>query len=743
MGLFDKETVIEKAVKEIGYTDYEYKNTLSSFNFTPYIYKFKDEELVADIIRKFARYGMDFSVHLDFVTHMFTSICLDRNNREEKELFKSILDLYMESEENQQLFLINHSFDKIFNAFDDKRIVFEYFRFLTKNENVLENTNTQNLAALIDYVGKARQYYVDDRALLSSAINLIRGFDSVLLKYGEIENVQKIIDAKLSEDRRASGIYDVDMATLAELSAKVDEIFANGNGLETLIQMSEKEREILKKELTAFKTEIKQIRISETAALQKKASQIIKDFTSSYLELMEQQRSTLVDEKDLLLQDVNGELEKKKAELLSIAENVGKRITLELGRVTNVTNESVQRLKDFVDNNEEIKQMISEAKSNDDLMTALTQVIQATNQAGIAIPITSDMVRVPKASDVFVTPGALAVQGVTVVQEPEREVTDKVNYYFDERVPFKDRYEQLIALKEKDERENGTIYHEKFNDIVKFIMLGETPYLIGPSGCGKTYTVEEQFAKLIGIKVVTDSYVTFEQAVIGYTNSGNGAYVPSNFYRCYKYGDIYFLDEIDNGIANATIILNKFMGSSKASFTFPDGITINRHPNFRIVTAGNTKGSGRTLAHNTRQKLDEATLQRMVPIEVDYDNRIEMRILKDYPAWYDFAVNFRKAVEKIPSDSGEEINTIGTFTTRDAKAIKKCLDTGVFTDEELMLYQIVQTKDEDYINQIGRNLDEQKANGEFTTPGGKQLLQLFHSVGNAKKERARVKCKTR
>ena len=32
-----------------------------------------------------------------------------------------------------------------------------------------------------------------------------------------------------------------------------------------------------------------------------------------------------------------------------------------------------------------------------------------------------------------------------------------------------------------------------------------------------------------------------------------------------------------------------------------------------------------------------------------------------------------------------------------------------FTDEELMLYQIVQTKDEDYINQIGRNLDEQKA----------------------------------
>ena len=83
---------------------------------------------------------------------------------------------------------------------------------------------------------------------------------------------------------------------------------------------------------------------------------------------------------------------------------------------------------------------------------------------------------------------------------------------------------------------------------------------------------------------------------------------------------------------------------------------------------------------------------------------------------------------------GEEINTIGTFTTRDAQAIKKCLDTGVFTDDELMLYQIVQTKDEDYINQIGRNLDEQEGMGEFTTSGGRKLLTLFHNVANAKKE---------
>lgn len=747
MGIFDKDTVLEKTIKEIGYTEYVYKNALNSFNFTPYIYKFKDEELLADVIRKFARYGIDFFVHLDFVTHMFTSICMDRNNREEKELFKNILDLYLESEENQQLFLMNNNFDKVFRAFDDKRIVFEYFRFLTKNENVLENSNLENLSMLIEYVSEAGKYYVSDRALLSSAVNLIAKFDPVLLKYGDKEQIQKIIDARIREDKRINGDTELDMATLAEISAKLDEMASSGKGLETLIQLAEKERELGKKELLAFKQGISEATNKEIAELNRKGSQMLKDFTAAHLDLLEQQRTTVIAEKDSLLQGVNNELEKKKAELLALADSVGKRISHEIVRVHNTTNDSVQRIKELVENNEEIKKLIAESQTNDELVSALTQFVQYTHQAGISIPIDPDQVKIPNSSEVFVSPQTIAAVpgvGVTVVAAtpPEPEVIEKINYFFDDKIPFKDRYDELMALKEKDERENGTIYHEKFGSVAKYIMLGMTPYMIGPSGCGKTYTIENQIAKLLGLKVVTDSYVTFEQTIIGYNNSGNGAYVPSNFYRCYKNGYVYFLDEIDNGIANATIILNKFMGNNNESFTFPDGITINRHPNFRIVTAGNTKGSGRTLAHNTRQKLDEATLQRMVPIEVDYDNRIEMRILKDYPAWYDFVVNFRKAVEKISSDSGEEINTVGTFTTRDAQSIKACLETRVFSDEELMLDQIVQTKDEDYLNQIGRNLDDQRANGEFITRGGKQLLQLYHSVSDARKERARAKCKS-
>lgn len=744
MGIFDQKTGIEKLVKEVSYTDYDYKQELSTFNFSPYIHKFKDEELLADVVRGFVRKGMDFTIHIDFVTSMYNGICLDRNNRTDKMIFESFLNLYVE---NPEIFIINNSFEKVFNAFDKKEVAYEFFRFLTKNENLLENTSRENLTKILDYVSKARQYYLDDRALLASAITLFKSIDPIILKHGDIEVIEALIDAKLVEDRKANGIYDnIDEAKLAEMDAKLGQILTSGQTLDTLIQTADNTVKVMRKELEKTKTELKEARIREVAELEKRSGKIISDFTASYLELMSQQRSTLVDEKDIIFQQLNTEFEKKKAELLTLADNVGKRVTLELGRVTNVTNDSVQRLRDFVEDNETIKTYIQEAKSNDDLMGILSQVIQNSHQVGIPIPIAESDVKIPNGAEIFAPKSSVVMQGVVpgvtvaVPVEPERVLDPKVNYYFDETVPFKDRFAELMHKKNQDIAENGTIYHEDFDTVLKFILLGETPYMIGPSGCGKTYMLEQQIAKLLGMKVVTDSYITFEQAVIGYTNSGNGAYVPSNFYRCYKYGDIYFLDEIDNGIANATIILNKFMGNSNDSFTFPDGITINRHPNFRIVTAGNTKGSGRTLAYNTRQKLDEATLQRMVPVEIGYDNRIELRILQGHNAWYDFAVNFRKAVEKVPSDSGEEVNSIGTFTTRDAQSIKKCLDAGAFTDEELMLFKIVQTKDQDYLSRIGEHMREQKANGEFKTNGGKALLDTFFQVCEQKK--GKVRCKT-
>ena len=88
MGLFDNKTPIEKAVKEICSNNaYQYGTELAAINFTPYVYIFKDEDLLAEVLYKFSRAGVDVSVHLDYVSDMFSSLCIE-NAPEEKKIFK-------------------------------------------------------------------------------------------------------------------------------------------------------------------------------------------------------------------------------------------------------------------------------------------------------------------------------------------------------------------------------------------------------------------------------------------------------------------------------------------------------------------------------------------------------------------------------------------------------------------------------------------------------------------------------
>ena len=243
--------------------------------------------------------------------------------------------------------------------------------------------------------------------------------------------------------------------------------------------------------------------------------------------------------------------------------------------------------------------------------------------------------------------------------------------------------------------------------------------------------IEKQLAHLLGLDVISNGYVEYEQDIIGYTNSATGEYVPSNFYRAYKFGKIIFFDELDNGIANATVVLNRFISGHNSNYTFPNGIPIKRHSNFRMIAAGNTKGNGRTYANNTRQKMDESVMQRLIPVEIDYDNRIEKNILKDYREWYNFATEFRKSVEKQNMGWTEDINTVGTFTTRDAVTIKKYLDDGCFNDKEIMDYMIVSTKDLEYLSKLRLDLEKQIPNS--------RLFNVFKEVVKERSEK--IKCK--
>ena len=261
-----------------------------------------------------------------------------------------------------------------------------------------------------------------------------------------------------------------------------------------------------------------------------------------------------------------------------------------------------------------------------------------------------------------------------------------------------------------------------FDDVLMGIMEDANPYLIGPSGCGKTFMIK-QIASLLNMEFIDIGYINEEYDILGF-QTATGAYSTPNFYRCYKFGIIAFCDELDNGNSRATVKLNSFLTNNlDSSYNFPNGECVQRHPNFRIVAAGNTEGNGADANYNTREKIEESVQQRFLPVHVGYDNTVEQNILRDYPDWFQFVVLFRDATDKWSEVNG--IAAQGILTTRDTSRIKRYLDNGSFSPEKIIKYEFVQTKDAEYLAFL---LDEMKKNhgtGHFQKAG--DILKIFAS----------------
>ena len=721
MGLFDSRTELQKYIAKINETTGLRLGEEEITKYTEIISETELIKLLYKIVQIEDSFTSDFMRHLNNLMEIRKIIVNERNRTDLESTFTTIVELYFE---DRELFECSGNVEKVSNAFDDKTMVAETFRFLHNNENILNGTDAENLGILISYLEEARQYFVDDRALFSSFISLVNDLDPAKLKYGKEKQLKTAITKKIKEDKKASGIYDIDQATLLEMARKIEALDLSAQRLETLIQSAEQERAALQDASKNHLNDLTELRIKELKALKDEANAIIKNFNAAYAELLSKEKESIKNERDILVGELDREIDARRTQLLGIADNVGQRIGIELRRIRNVSDDSIQRIETFLSSNDDIKKLLSEAKSSDEFLTLLKSVEKMAQSQSPSSPIIMPQqgIAVPQTGSVL---DGLYMPSIIIPEE--RQINPNPIYFFDESIPFKDRYKQLMDIKNQM-IEKGAIFHEKFDEILTMVLLGDAPYMYGPSGCGKTYMIQKQLAKILGIDVVINGYVLYEQDILGYTNSGTGAYVPSNFYRCYKFGDIIFFDELDNGIANATTVLNSFLtGSSDDTYVFPNGEHVKRNPNFRIMAAGNTKGTGKTLAHNTRQKMDESVMQRLTPVEIGYDNRIEEQILSDYPGWFDFAINFRKAIESIPSEHGGDINTIGTFTTRDAQSVKKYKDAGAMTDEQLIDYEIIENKDIDYLNQIKKKLIQYERNGDFTTEEGRTLLKTFQT----------------
>ena len=709
MGLFDRvDGSFNNLVARAKINNSYFAQELSRINLESYREKFNDDKILGNILYDISDYGWELEKSLNNILTVYKDI-VKKGTKEEKLLFKNVYDFLNENiYDNSSNWDISY-YMQLSSAFDNKELVLEALNQIKQQFN-LENfsvDNQDNLAKLISYPFKARMYYLDDRSLLSSFGELLRTNGLVDYLYSD-NDINRVINRKIKEDRKRDGIYDVDRGTLAEINRKLDMINEESSKLQILINTATSIIAEIKAQVKMSRDELTDMKIKSLEELQIKANKILEDFNAKYLELLSEEKDSINNQKVELFAELQRELSKKKEELKMIVKQIGSAVEVQLGRINAASDVSVEKLEEYINSNERIKELIESTKQSDSYLQGLKVLSEHVST-------------VPQEGD---TPTTRIITSPTIVIPQERIVDPKVNYFFDSRIPFEERFDKFLQIKDKLESQ-GEIFHEKFDDVAKFVMKGRAPYLYGPSGCGKTYMVNNQLAGILNANVVTNGYVIYEQDILGYTNSATGQYVPGNFYRCYKYGDIIFLDELDNGVANATVVLNGFTGGNNTSYTFPDGLNTKRHPNFRMIAAGNTNGSGRTVAHNTRQKMDESVMQRLKAVECGYDNRIEDRILVDYQDWLNFVKQFRKAVENISTISGEP-NTIGIFTTRDAEELKEDLEDNSFDMEKLLQYYFIQTKDVDTLNSIYTYLNNRKRS-EYND-GAEKILRKFNNM---------------
>ena len=205
----------------------------------------------------------------------------------------------------------------------------------------------------------------------------------------------------------------------------------------------------------------------------------------------------------------------------------------------------------------------------------------------------------------------------------ENGITEKLNQIFDEKL---DEYSKtnivpvkhIITLNDVKKGEAEGFFHERFEQILRQVQLDEPVMLIGPAGSGKNVAVA-QVAKALGHHMYYTNNASNEFKLTGFIDAG-GTYRDTEFYKAFKNGGVFFLDEIDNSDPSALIVINSALANGYMAFPHE---TIDRHPDFRIVAAANTWGKGADLAYVGRNALDAATLDRFDNIFFDYDEKLE------------------------------------------------------------------------------------------------------------------------
>lgn len=234
------------------------------------------------------------------------------------------------------------------------------------------------------------------------------------------------------------------------------------------------------------------------------------------------------------------------------------------------------------------------------------------------------------------------------------KVQDLVDKAIAERVP------EIIKVEIAGEQRQieGDAVHEKMPLVLQALAAKCHVWLPGPAGSGKS-TLARQAFKALGYSdpEPTDDHTTSRRIhmtgaietpfqLLGYVSpSGDSRTLYTPFRKAWESGGAFIWDDTDRSNAKAMSAFNEAMANGYCAF--PDAV-IKVHPDFLCVATANTFGLGGGSDYVGASRMDKASLDRFVFIEIPYDERCERIIAGAAGAeWCKFVQRVRAACHKL------------------------------------------------------------------------------------------------
>ena len=250
---------------------------------------------------------------------------------------------------------------------------------------------------------------------------------------------------------------------------------------------------------------------------------------------------------------------------------------------------------------------------------------------------------------------------------------------------------ELTVNGEKHEVEG--VFCEEFEDLCEDVNLGYYPYLWGAAGCGKSHTAE-QIAKALGLDFYAQTMLNFAHEISGYGDAG-GNFVETAFFKAFTQGGLFFLDEADRSQCEGLVALNTALANKR--FTFPVVGSIEAHPRFRFICAGNTRMSGADEEYVSGQVQDGSFKNRLTFYEMHYDRRVELPVMaQGDEELVDFVEDVRLAIKECRichAVSYRETEYMKRHETKKERALVRSTFKGLELDAVRMIYNELRNKE--------------------------------------------------